>query len=415
MAADWQQVVMILAVPVAAGATVVCLQRPAIRRSEAWPAVATPLASIIGSGFLIVAPVLGFAVGDFAALAIIAIVVVAYAVGHAVRYNIARVETLLYADSETGRPVRAMRLLERIGKIALVPAYVIAATFYLELLGAFALRFFDIADPVLQKSVASGLLVFIGAFGWFRGLRGLEFLEKYAVEIKLAVIAGLLAALLIDNGERLGAGQWQLPALPVDWSLVTVRRLMGTLLIVQGFETSRYLRGAYSPGLRIRTMRYAQWIAAAVYVLFVALATVLLGSFDTANETGIVDLSARLTPILPPMLILGALMSQFSAAIADTISTGGLVEESSGGRLPRNRIYPVVAGLAIALLWSADIYEIIALASRAFAVYYAIQCAIAALHSFAMRERGFAVRGASFALLALGMAAVALFAVPVES
>ena len=51
----------------------------------------------------------------------------------------------------------------------------------------------------------------------------------------------------------------------------------------------------------------------------------------------------------------------------------GLVEEESGGRISARYAYVAVIGLGIALVWMTNVFEIIALASRAFAAYYLSQ------------------------------------------
>jgi hypothetical protein len=306
--------------------------------------------------------------------------------------------------------------MARAGRLVLAAAYVVAVTFYLELLGAFVLRMFGAQDPVLQKSVATALLLFIGGFGLWRGLRTLETIEGFAVETKLAVIGGLLLGLAFYNGEELIEGSWTLPDLRASLDLHTVRQLLGAFLVVQGFETSRYLRGVYPAELRVRTMRHAQWISAAIYVAFVGLSTVLLDVFDSVSETGIIDLSARVAFVLPFLLVVGAAMSQFSAAVADTIGSGGLVEELSGGRISRRATYAGVAGAAVLLLWTSHILEVIAYASRAFALYYAVQCALATLHVLARgRGAGRVARGLLFGLLTALMLLTALFGIPADT
>ena len=187
----------------------------------------------------------------------------------------------------------------RAAKLVLAAAYVIAVTFYLEILGAFVLRLFGVENATRQKWIATALVVSIGAFGLWRGLKVLEWMETYAVETKLAIIGGLLVGLAIYNGELLATGDWALPAMQTSFDLTTLRQLLGAFLIVQGFETSRYLRDVYPAKERVATMRYAQWIAAAIYLVFVALATVLLGTFDSVSETGILDLSSQVAFVLP--------------------------------------------------------------------------------------------------------------------
>ncbi|MEJ2088956.1 MAG: hypothetical protein P8Y69_10905, partial [Gammaproteobacteria bacterium] len=86
------------------------------------------------------------------------------------------------------------------------------------------------------------------------------------------------------------------------------------------------------------------------------------------------------------------------------------------GNIKHRIVYPAVMLLAVALLWSSHILSIIAYASRAFAAYYAIQCAMAALHSGMAQkgERSFS-KMALFALLSIVMVLVALFGIPAES
>jgi len=397
-------------------AVIVFLLRPAVRSSEAWRATVTPLASIIGSGFLVVAPLLGYTVGNWAAVAMLAIVALAWAVGAAVRYNILHLEQISdSSESQQGTQLLFV-WLERAARIALAIAYVIAITFYLELLSAFVLRLFDTQDQTSQKLIATALILFIGGFGFWRGLRQLELLEEYSVDTKLAIIAGFLVGLAVVNVSSLIGGTWNLSELPVDWSIETLRKLFGAFLIVQGFETSRYMGNAYGANERVATMRYAQLLSAAIYLVFIALASVLLGSFDSISETGIIDLSARVAVIVPVMLVIGAAMAQFSAAVADTLASGGLVEAATHGRVSHRRVYLAVMVFSLALLWSSHILEIIAYASRAFAGYYAIQCAMAGIHS-AISQNGSRrlVRTAIFAALSAIMILTAIFGIPAES
>jgi hypothetical protein len=410
--ADWIANAVVVCVTVGLG---VVFTRPRVRGSTSWRATVTPLASIIGSGFLVIAPLLGFTVGPWSLLAMAGIVGLSYAVGEAIRYNIAHVEKISEASGSADGIDATLQTMERGAKLALAVAYVIAVTFYLELLGAFVLRPFGAQGDVTgQKIVATLLLVTIAGFGAWRGLHMLESLEAYAVELKLSIIGGLLAAMLFQNGLLVAEGGWRLPAVSTSWSVDTVRKLLGAFLIAQGFETSRYLRGAYPAELRIRTMRYAQRVAASIYLLFVALATVDLGLFQSITETGIIDLSSRIAASLPILLVVGAVGSQFSAAVADTIGSGGLVEEATRGRIPARVTYAVVGALSLTLLWSADIFAVIAYASRAFALYYAVQCVMAGIHA-CRRRPGSPWRAGAFILLAIVMLATAAFGVPAES
>lgn len=408
-AADW---VLNAVVVVAAVAVVIVLSRPRFSHSDRWRATVTPLASIVGSGFLIVAPLLGATVGTLAVVAMIAIVALAYAVGGVMRYQIANVEDIVEADDPDDGTQSTLIWMARTSKLVLAAAYVVAVAFYLELLGAFVLRLAGIQDPTNQKIVASALVVLIGGFGIWRGLGILERLEEGAVDTKLGVIAALLIGLAVYNVAQGVGGDWSLPTVSSTWDLTTVRQLLGAFLVVQGFETSRYLRGEYPPEMRIQTMRWAQLSSATIYVVFVGLATVLLGQFQGISETGIIDLSAPVAASLPYLLVIGAVMSQFSAAVADTIGSGGLVEEGTRGRIGKKQTYGAIVVLVLLLLWTTDVLAVIAYASRAFAAYYALQSAMAALHAWNDSSRA---RSAWYAVVTLIMVLAAVFGIPAES
>ena len=393
-----------IAVVLAAG-----MLRPRLRNARAWRATVTPLASIIGSGFLVVAPLLGEIAGGWATLAMALVVALAYAIGTIIRFNIRHAEPRLARP----RPGRALRLTEDLANLLLSLAYLVSVAFYVRLLSAFALRGVGLDSEIGARWLTTAILGFIGLHGWRRGLRGLERLEEYSVTIKLAIIGALLAGLV---GHALTEG-YSLAALPPvqDDALGRLRRLAGILLVVQGFETSRYLGGAYSTNLRIRSMRAAQWLSGAIYIGFIALATPLLGHLASGppNETAIIDLSAYVAAVLPAMLVVAALMSQFSAAVADTLGAGGLLHEESRGRVRPAHGYAVVAASAILLIWTADIFEIIALASRAFAAYYLCQALVALQVNRGLRPGGRRwVRYGWFGGLAAVLGWIVVFAVP---
>jgi hypothetical protein len=81
----------------------VCLLHPRTIQSDVWRATSTPLASIIGSGFLVALPILSDLVGSWAVFAIIGLLAFACLIGSAVRDNILHMEGPL-ADG-TAAPV----------------------------------------------------------------------------------------------------------------------------------------------------------------------------------------------------------------------------------------------------------------------------------------------------------------------
>ena len=100
-------------------------------------------------------------------------------------------------------------------------------------------------------------------------------------------------------------------------------------------------------------------------------------------------------------------MSQFSAAVADTVGGGGLIAGMSGGRVSSRLSFALVALAAIALNWLTEIFEVVALASRAFALYYSLQSVVACVVATALSKR------VVFAGLAVLLLLVAVFAIPV--
>lgn len=89
----------------------------------------------------------------------------------------------------------------------------------------------------------------------------------------------------------------------------------------------------YSADERSETMRYAQLLSAGIYAVFIGLVSIYLGSFSSVSETGIITLSAQVAVIVPFLLVIGAAAAQFSAAVADTLASGGLVEVATYGKI----------------------------------------------------------------------------------
>lgn len=346
--------------------------------SDRWRATVTPLASIIGSGFLVSVPLLSNAVGNAAIFAMAGLVLYAYLVGGAIRLNIRYGEPLFDAPDSSG--ARIALTAERISHVALACAYFVSVAYYLSLLSLFLLKGLEQSDPWMARILTTIFLIFIGAFGFVKGLRGLERLEEYAVGFKLAVIVAILVALAGHNLHLFEAGTWQLTPLDAHLDVETFRALLGFVIVVQGFETSRFLAGQYSPEMRVKTMRDAQLLSGAIYLVFFALATVMFQAhFASGEVAAIVDMVGVVAIILPFMLTAAAVASQFSASVADAIGGAGLLHQTVARRFALKNFYPALAGVAVLLVWSGDVFDIISLASRAFAFYYFMQCVVAVL------------------------------------
>lgn len=372
--------------------------------STLFSATATPLASIFGSGFLVIIPILNGSVGPYALWAMAGICALAYGVGEVIRFNIKNFEPLLEQDKA---PITALRF-EQTADFALIIAYTISVCLYLSILAAFLMHGLGVDDPVYEHVVTVSVIAIIGVVGRIKGLEMLQFLEKYALAITMVIIAALLTGFLFyDLGANAGAGI-QMPALPKHslWEIFTI--LGGTLIVVQGFETSRYLGEEYDRGLRIRTSRLSQIISTAVYLCFVALALPLMHFISgSVNDSSLIVLAGKASYLLPAPLILAAVLSQFSAAVADTIGGGGNMVEVTKGHVESRHAYMLICGLAVVLAF-ADTLTIVALASRAFAFYYMLQCLVA----INVAEGKLQIIG--IALLAAVLGFITLFAIPVS-
>ncbi|MEP4078465.1 hypothetical protein [Haloferula sp.] len=381
---------------------------PRLRNSSKWQAMVTPLASIMGSGFLVSAPLLGGLVGNLAVVCMACLLVLAYGVGSAIRFNIQHFEPI---ENQKG-PAQSIAFLSR---IVLAGAYFISVSYYLQLLAAFVGQALGITDPVVTNSITTALLLVIGGIGIWRGLDMLEKLEKYAVALNLGMIAALLVALAIHNSQLVFSGSWKLPDISSVIDYNDLRILLGLLIVVQGFETSRYLGDNHPPEERIATMRLAQLVSAGIYLVFIGLATVLFHDGLGSDVTAIVELTRPVAWILPTLIAVAAIGSQFSAAVADNEGAGGLLADISRHRVSPRYAYGLILLVTITLTWETDVNGIITYASRAFALFYMLQCVVALIVAWQKRDlQGRAMKLAYYLSLALICLLVFALGIPSE-
>jgi len=383
------------------------LMMPRLARARIWRATVTPLASIIGSGFLVIGPILDTSYGGFAPLAMMALCGGAYLYGSAIRFNIRILE------QERGPRRRLEAELEIFASWSLAFAYVISVAYYLNLFGAFALRLTPLSGALYPRLLTSSMLLVIGIVGWRRGFEALERMEQLTVSLKLAIIAGLLIGL--TEFFLYSASHDALyfnPPEQTGWNGLALA--FGLLITVQGFETSRYLAEDHDAQERVRSMRLAQWISTAIYMIYIGLISYVFRPNQTSlSETAIIDMTSLVSPILPVILVGAALSAQFSAAVADTSASGGLVAELTRGRVSSRQGYALLVVVGFVLTWTSNVFDIISYASRAFAVYYALQAAIASAAALRRPDHRH-VRGPLYGLLVvLGLLIVA-FGVPAE-
>jgi hypothetical protein len=126
---------------------------------------------------------------------------------------------------------------------------------------------------------------------------------------------------------------------------------------------------------------------------------------DEVQDNGLLILAAKAAYWLVTPLVIAAVLSQFSAAVADVVAAGGTVEETTDGRVDDKQAYMLICGIAIILAFASTL-TILSFASRAFAFYYFLQCLVA----LSVTEKPW--QKAAIGALAFALAFITLFAVP---
>jgi hypothetical protein len=371
-------------------------------RKELRFARTTPLASIFGSGLLVIVPILNAAVGPYSVFAMAGVCAVAYAMGEVIRFNIQHVEPLHESGTVSERTVRN----ERLANLALVLAYAISVCLYIHILAAFLLGGLGINTPFRENLVCVVIIIAIGIIGRFRGLDMLLVLERWSLRVTGVLILLLIAGFAIFDWRAMSSNTLQLPLLPKQdlWTILTV--LGGTLIVVQGFETSRYLGSEFDRDLRIRSCRSSQIVSTLIYLIFVAAATPLMHFLENkVEDNGLLMLAAKAAVWLPIPLVIAAVLSQFSAAVADIVGGGGNIAESTNDRIDERRSYVLICGIAVVLAFAPTL-TLLSFASRAFAFYYFLQCLVAISVSKSNSQK------LLMGLLAAILAFITVFAVP---
>ncbi len=385
---------------VVAIAVVVFLEFSNFSRSKEWQATITPLASIVGSGFLVSAPLLVRSFGGFAAPAMMVLVFLAFFFGWAIRYNIVVVESEL----DKGRD-KLLSSVEELSHIILAFAYFISVAYYLSLLGSFLLTSFGIHSNHWGTVIALGLLLGIGILGWSGGAERVARLERFATTFNLAVIGGFLASLAVMNSQIMLDGS-AFSAVAGKLSTASIPVLLGLLVVVQGFETTRFTGGRFKADTRTKAMRDAQLISGIIYLVFFLLLLPLYKDLQQGEGVAaVITVAGSVGLILPAALTIAAMGSQISAALADGIGNVGLIREVTHGKVDARHAYLLVTVIGMGILLATNVNEVISLASRAFALFYALQCFVA----FEAARKRPQDKWRSFAFLMLAIVATAIF------
>ncbi len=365
-------------------------------------ATVTPLASIFGSGFLIIVPVLEQTLGALSVLGVVGVCVLAWFIGTAIRHNVATIEPM----QEQGTLPSLDHKLESFADFVIAIAYVISVALYLRIMSQYVVEFFH-GSVVAEKLLASAAIMLITAVGIVRGFSGLDLMERLALGAVLVLVTMLGGALLFtDITSAIGSGLGS-PPVP-NRSLSQILLVLGGIVItVQGFETVRYLADEYDRETRILASRLSQVISTLVYVGFVLVATPAmgLGTGSGADQT-LLDITARVVPLFSIPVVITAVLSQFSAATADSVAANGNLHMLIGRHLGKHAAFLLIGFAAIVLVWTMPTLAIVTLASRAFAAYYAIQCVVA------MRSSDGAAAKSGFGLLAIVLLLITLLAQP---
>src|SRR6185436_5877429 len=133
----------------------------------------------------------------------------------------------------------------------------------------------------------------------------------------------------------------------------------------------------YDRELRIKSCRSSQIVSTIIYLVFIAVATPLMHFLGgEVQDNGLLILAAKAAVWLPIPLVCAAVLSQFSAAVADVVAAGGNVEESTQGRVDAQLAYLYICGIAVIMAFASTL-TILSFASRSFAFYYFLQCLVA--------------------------------------
>lgn len=366
-------------------------------------ATVPPLASIFGSGFLIIVPILERTLGALAALGIAGVCAFAWLIGTAIRHNVAVAE----GRREEGELDHLTERTEQASDLVIAVAYVISVALYLRIMSQYVVEIVDSGSVFPERALACAAVLLIVVVGLARGFDGLDRMERIALIAVLALTALLGGALFIsDAGHALGGGL-DLPPVPGKGFAEILLVLGGIVITVQGFETVRYLSDEYDRQTRIWACRLSQLTAAVVYVAFVALATPMMGLGTSKGVDGsLLDISERLLPILSVAIVIVAVLSQFSAATADTVAAHGNLQGLFARPMRDGRPYVLCGAAAILLVWTIPTLTLVVIASRAFAAYYSLQCVVA------LRTSEGIWRKLGFGALALVLLAITLLAKP---
>jgi hypothetical protein len=379
------------------------LYRPRVQESATYKATVVPLAEIMDVGFIVFSPVIILLFGYDATWAMLGLCVLGILTGFAISYNIKNYEPLI------GKPDPLHRW-NSLALWALLAASVVNVAYYAQLLMTLVWLPLGLYTPGLVTATAALLLGILTIYGFAKGLMALNELGNKTTAFNVAAIVAVLVAFAAYNVQRLVGGDFDLAHFNAAQNEEAFRKLLGLFVLVQGFESSRYIGAYVSAENRVKTMRSAQYISSAVYVLFVAFSLILFATVKAPNNvTAIFEVSKQVSVFLPFLIMAAALGSQLSAIVNDTETRTEMLAGQVGERLPRPWTFPLFLVPAILVVLLTEVSSAVALASRVFAAYYLSQALIAGQLAWRVERWAWV---AFFAGIALAMAVVAVFGLP---
>ena len=382
----------------------VALYRPRVQASIGYQATVVPLANIMDVGFIVMSPIMVVLVGYSAPLFMLGLCLLAIANGFSISYNIRHYEPLI-GTKDPANTIAA------VAKWALFSASIVNIAYYTQLMMSLVLGppGWYTASRVRITSIVVLLLVAVVGYRW--GLAKLNRIGNRTTAFNISAVFAVIAAFVAYNIQEAFAGQWELVAYDPPVDATTFRQMIGFFAIVQGFEASRYIGAQFSAKVRISTMRRAQIIATVAFVTLLA-STLLLYSQvrPEASATTVFVLADQVSAFLPWLLVVAAIGSQLSAIVNASSSRSDLLLEATHESIPRKYTFLILLIPAAMIVLLTDVTDAVAIASRVFAGYFAIQSILAG-YLAARSRKWFAVAG--FAAIGLTMAFIMIFGLSV--
>jgi hypothetical protein len=376
------------------------LYNPKVQKSERYQATVVPLANIMDVGFIVMSPAIILIAGYAAPVFLLGICLLAIATGFAIAYNIRHYEPLIGTDDSINK-------IGRISRLALVAATVTNLAYYTLLLTGLLLWPLGIYSDTNLAIGGTVILVAVLIVGFAGGMDKLNALGDRTTAFNLSAVLAVVAAFITYNIQEFFAGTLNFPPVETTMGAEDFRKIIGLFALVQGFEAARYIGGRFAAEERISTMRVAQIISSIVFVVFIASALILFVEVQTDfSQTAIFQVSEELGEWLPWLILLAAIGSQTSAIVNATSSRSDMLVSF---KVPRKATFPILLVPAIVIFLLADINQAVAIASRVFAVYFALQSLVALILARRAKNWG-AVAG--FVAIMLAMSIVAIFGLP---